>query len=248
LGTYEYKGGGDYFFYNTAAVTSALPPADRQVFFGSFTRDLCNKYLTVFADFKLARSFFDVSAAAVPFLPDPFKQPGTNLGFSPVGISVPISNPFNPFTVADATVTVNGIGVPVTTGVRFRAIEDTGPRSEKFTYYDYLFDVGLKGEMGEFGEYFNTWNWEVGFRYSRNEGQNLSVGDVSQSGLRSALLDTDPATAFNPFGGFLSTNTAAARSQVYINLHNTATFELPLAYGTLTGNLFNLPAGPVSFA
>lgn len=248
LGTYGYKGGGDYFFYNTAAVTSALAPADRQVFFGSFTRDLCDKYLTVFADFKVARSFFDVSAAAVPFLPDPFKRPGTNVAFSSVGISVPLSNPFNPFTVADATVNVNGIGVPVTTGVRFRAIEDTGPRSEKFTYYDYLFDVGLKGEMGEFGEYFKTWNWEVGFRYSRNEGQNLSVGDVSQPGLRSALLDTDPATAFNPFGGFLSTNRAAARSRVYINPHNTATFELPLAYGTLTGNLFNLPAGPVSFA
>ncbi len=33
-----------------------------------------------------------------------------------------------------------------------------------------LFDVGLRGEMGEFGDYFKTWNWEAGFRYSRNEG------------------------------------------------------------------------------
>jgi iron complex outermembrane receptor protein len=248
LGTYGYKGGGDYFFYNSAAVTSALAPADRQVFFGSVTRELCDKYLTVFADFKVARSFFDVSAAAVPFLPDPFKRPGTNVGFSPVGVSVPISNPFNPFTVADATVNVNGSNVPVTTGVRFRGIKDTGVRSEKFTYYDYLFDVGVKGEMEEFGDYFKTWNWEVGFRYSRNEGQDLSIGDVSQPGLRDALLDTNPATAFNPFGGFLSANTAAARNRVYVNLRNTATFELPLAYGTLTGELFNLPAGPVSFA
>ncbi len=45
----DYKGGGDYFFYNFAAVTPALPPADRQAFYGSFTRDLCDKYLTVFA-------------------------------------------------------------------------------------------------------------------------------------------------------------------------------------------------------
>ena len=42
--------------------------------------------------------------AAVPFIPDPFKIPGTNIGFSPRGISVPIQNPFNPFTVADATI------------------------------------------------------------------------------------------------------------------------------------------------
>src|SRR6478672_8494366 len=64
----KYKGGGDYFFYNFAAVSPALPPGDRQVYYGSFTRDLCEKYLTVFADFKYARSFFDSSGAAVPFV------------------------------------------------------------------------------------------------------------------------------------------------------------------------------------
>jgi outer membrane receptor protein involved in Fe transport len=52
LGTYGYKGGGDYFFYNTAAVTPEIPAADRQSLYGSFTRDICDKYLTVFADFK----------------------------------------------------------------------------------------------------------------------------------------------------------------------------------------------------
>jgi hypothetical protein len=35
---------------------------------------------------------------------------------------------------------------------------------------------------------------------------------------------------------------------VYVNLHNTATYELPLYYATINGDLFNLPAGPVSFA
>src|SRR5207245_5205117 len=95
----DYKGGGDYFFFNFAAFTPALPPADRQSFYGSFMRDVCDKYLTVFADFKYVRSFFDASLAAVPIIPDPF-------GLSAVfrGISVPIQNPFNQFTVADATI------------------------------------------------------------------------------------------------------------------------------------------------
>jgi iron complex outermembrane receptor protein len=244
----KYRGGGDYFFFNFAAFTPALPPGDRQVYYGSFTRDLCEKYLTVFADFKYARSFFDSSLAAVPFTPDPFKLPGTNVFFSPSGISVPIQNPFNPFTVGDTTLVINGIPVPMTTGVRFRGINDTGPRSEKFTYWDQLFDVGLRGEMGEFGDYFKTWNWEAGFRYSRNEGQRLSVGEVSQPGLRDALLDTDPATAFDPFGGFFRQNTAAARQRVYVTLHNSGEYELPIGYATINGDLFNLPAGPVSFA
>ena len=241
-------GDGNFLFFNFAAFTPALPPADRQVYYGSFTRDLCDKYLTVFADFKYARSFFDSSLAAVPFTPDPFHAPGTNTFFSPTGISVPISNPFNPFTVGDATLVINGVPVPMTTGVRFRGINDTGPRHEKFTYWDQLFDYGLRGEMGWIGDYFKTWNWEMGFRYSRNEGQQLSVGEVSQPGLRDALLDTNPATAFDPFGGFFHQNTAAARERVYVTLHNSGEYELPIGYATINGDLFSLPAGPVSFA
>src|SRR6266498_2901600 len=239
---------GNYFFFNFAAFTPALPPADRQSFYGSFTRDLCDKYLVVFADFKYVRSFFDASLAAVPFAPDPFKSPGANVGFSPGGISVPIQNPFNPFTVANATLDIKGVPVPMYTGVSFRGINDTGPRSEKFTYWDTLFDVGLRGEMGEFGDYFKTWNWETGFRYSRNEGQDLSMGEVSQPGLRDALLDTNPATAFDPFLGIAGHNTKAARSRVYVTLHNSGEDELVLGYLTINGDLFNLPAGPVSFA
>jgi hypothetical protein len=41
-------------------------------------RDVCDKYLTVFGDFKYVRSFFDASSAAVPIVPDPFKVPSTN--------------------------------------------------------------------------------------------------------------------------------------------------------------------------
>jgi hypothetical protein len=244
----DYKGGGEYFGYNFAAITPALPPADRQTFYGSFTREICDKYLVVFADFKVARSFFDSSLGVVTFSPDPFKAPdGTP--FSPAGISVPIQNPFNPFTVADATLDINGVPVPVTTGVRFHSINDGGPQSLKLTYYDYLFDVGLRGVMGEFGDYLKTWNWELGFRYSRNEASlYFTPSGVSQSGLRDALLDTDPATAFDPFLNSTAHNTKAARARVYVSLHTTGELERPLGYATINGDLFNLPAGPVSFA
>src|SRR5205085_5101470 len=180
--------------------------------------------------------------------PDAFKQPN---GFevSPAGISVPIQNPFNPFTVADATwIGPGGEPIPVTTGVRFRGINDTPDRTFKTTFQDMLFDAGLRGQLGECGDYFKNWNWELGFRYSRNEEENLAGGVVSRSGLREALLDTNPATAFNPFLGFLGRNTEAAISRVYVTLHTDGAFELPLGYFHLDGDLFNLPAGPVSFA
>src|SRR5438094_995846 len=184
---------GNFALYNTAAVTAPIPAADRQSFYGSFTRDICDKYLTVFADFKYTRSFFDAGAAATPFIPDAFKE-SNGTEFSPTGISVPIQNAFNPFSVADTTLIVNGVPIPVTTGVSFRSINDAPVRTAKTTFRDILFDAGLRGEMGEFGDYFKTWNWELGFRYSRNEEENLIGGVVSKSGLRDALLATNPAT------------------------------------------------------
>jgi iron complex outermembrane recepter protein len=235
---------GNFTLYNTAAATASIPAADRQSFYGSFTRDICDKYLTVFADFKYTRSFFDAAAAATGFSPDPFKKSNGD-AFSPDGISVPIANPFNPFTVADATLPD---GTPVTTGVHFRGINDTGGATSKTTFHDILFDAGLRGQMGEFGDYFKNWNWELGFRYSRNDEETIRSGLVSAAGLRDALLDTDPATAFNPFFGFNGRNTQAAISRVYVTVQNTGQFELPLTYFHLDGDLFNLPAGPVSFA
>src|SRR5438477_3567146 len=238
---------GNFTLYNGAAATASIPAADRQSFYGSFTRDICNKYLTVFADFKYTRSFFNGADSATPFNPDAFTLP-SGAPFSPVGLSVPIQNPFNPFTMADATLIDNGAPVPVTTGVSYRAINDEPLRTNKTTFHDVLFDIGLRGEMGEFADYFKSWNWEVGFRYSRNEQENLLGGIVSKSGLRDALLDTNPATAFNPFLGFFGHNSPAAISRVYVTLHRSGAFELPLGYLHLDGDLFDLPAGPVSFA
>src|SRR6266496_3213994 len=242
---------GNFTFFNFAALTPSIPGADRQSLYGSFTRDICDKYLTLFADFKYARSHFRAALAPTPFVPDPFRNE-VGSAFSPFGISVPIQNAFNPFTVANATIPADSQtspGTPVYTGVAYRSLE-AGNRFAPTTFNDILFDVGLRGEMGEFGDYFKTWNWEAGFRYSRNDEEIQSRNVVSQSGLREALLDSNPATAFNPFLGLSGTNrqTPTAMSRVYVTLHNSGQFELPLGYLTFNGDLFNLPAGPVSFA
>jgi len=228
--------------FNYAALTSAIPAADRQYLYGSVVRDLCDKYLTVFADFKFARSFFDREFAPVPFDPDPFKRADGITAVSPGGISVPLSNPFNPFTVADATLPD---GTPVTTGVRYRALE-AGPRTVKDTTDDYLFDAGVRGNLGEFGDYFKTWNYEFGFRDDSNNHAEISGGIVSKPALRAALLDTNPATAFNPFGH--NVNTRAALSRVIVTLHHSGVATLADEAGIFTGDIVNLPAGPISFA
>src|SRR5262249_26627473 len=153
---------------------------------------------------------------------------GHPAGISTAGISVPTQNAFNPFTVADYT--SNGGSVPgssfitvasaappgteFTTGVRFRSLE-AGLREQKNLTNNYLFTGGLKGNLGEFAnawDQLKTWEWEAGVRYNEAYLTQRLEGITNNFALRERLLDTDPATAFNAFGGH---NNAFVKDSVY---------------------------------
>ena len=136
-------------------------------------------------------------------------------------------------------------GTQFTTFVRYRALE-AGPRTFKITTNNYEFTGGLKGNLGEFGDYFKTWNWETGFRYSEDSRVERDGGIVDTNALRQALLDTNPATAFNPFG--LYQNSRAVIDKIIVTTTHRGRTSLTLEDWKLFGDLFNLPAGPISFA
>ena len=254
--------------YNFARQTPAIPGADKENLYASYTHDICDKYLTVFSDFRFSRSSFLAGAAPVPFTPDPFVTNATGSPLSSAGISVPTQNAFSPFTVGNAVIPAGGgiyAGLPVTTNVRYRGLGDVPVRASKFTTKDYMFDFGVKGELGWLGDYFKTWSWEENFRYDDVAWEDIALNNVSKIGLREALADTNPATAFNVFGipsnvrQFDTTipkgsvappfrNTQAARNRVFVTLHNSAQNSLELEDWKMNGDLFNLPAGPLSFA
>ena len=91
-------------------------------------------------------------------------------------------------------------------------------RTFKITTNNYQFTGGLKGNLGEFGDYFKTWNWETGFRYSEDSRVERDGGVVDTNALRQALLDTNPATAFNPFG--LNQNSRAVIDKIFVTTHS----------------------------
>ena len=171
---------------------------------------------------------------------------------------MPIQNPFNPFTVPDYTskggfdpnrpdtkVSAAPPGTGFTTGVRYAGLE-AGLRTDKITTHNYEFTGGLKGNLGEFGDYFKSWQWESGFRYSEDDRKE-SLGEVvNNNALRAALLDTNPATAFNPFG--LNQNSRALIEKVFTTVHRSGEARLTLEDLKVTGDLFSLPAGPLLFA
>src|SRR5437868_1363963 len=246
--------------FNFADRTPALPAVDREYLYGSLDRKICDQYLELFADFKYVRTFWDSVLAQLQFAPDVWSDATHPFGFTPfgVGFSVPIQNPFNPFTVADYTSpggfdprfpqtqsTAAPPGTQFTTFVRYRALE-AGPRTFKITTNNYEFTGGLKGNLGEFGDYFKTWNWETGFRYSEDSRVERDGGVVDTDALRQALLDTNPATAFNPFG--LNQNSRAVIDKIFVTTHHLGRTSLTLEDLKLIGDLFNLPAGPISFA
>jgi iron complex outermembrane receptor protein len=245
--------------FNLADFTSAMPSVDREYLYGSLIRDFCDKYLTLFADFKYVRSFWEGVQAPAPFSPDVFTDAIRPFGISGgSGISVPIQNPFNPFTVpfyispggADPNVPGSQIsaappGTGFTTQVRYRGLE-AGPRTDKITTDNFEFTGGLKGNLGEFGDYFETWNWESGFRYNEDDRTERFGPVVNAVALRAALLDTNPATAFNPFG--LNQNSAAVIDKVFVTTNRLGTTSLILEDLKLYGELWNLPAGPIAFA
>jgi iron complex outermembrane recepter protein len=245
--------------FNFADLIPAMAAVDREYLYGSLDRKICDQYLELFADFKYVRTFWDSALAEAPFVSDvwtdathPFQITGGN------GISVPIQNPFNPFTVPGYT-SPGGFdprfpqsqssaappGTQFTTAVHYRALE-AGLRTDKITTHNYEFTGGLKGNLGEFGDYFKTWDWETGFRYSADSRVELFSGVIDTDALRQALLDTNPATAFNPFG--LNQNSRAVIDKIFNTTHHLGTTSLTLEDLKLIGDLFNLPAGPISFA
>ena len=244
--------------FNFLALTPAMAPVDREYLYGSLDHKICNQYLELFTDFKYVRTFWDGAQAPAPFTPDVFTDATHPFGISPAGISVPIQNPFNPFTVADYTspggtdpkvpgshISAVPPGTQLTTSVRYTALE-AGLRTDKITTHNYEFTGGLEGNLGEFGDYFRTWNWQAGFRYNEDSRIERFGGNVDSNALRAALLDTDPATAFNPFG--INQNSPAVINKIFVTTHRLGTASLMLEDLKLYGELWNLPAGPISFA
>jgi iron complex outermembrane recepter protein len=272
--------GSERAFFNFADLTPAIAATDREYLYGSFDRDICDKYLTVFADFEYFRQFWDGGLAPTPFTPDVWTDVNGNnpnfitalnptgttgshpFGISTVGISVPTQNAFNPFTTADYT-SAGGFsstfprfaqqsaapaGTEFTTGVRYRSLE-AGLRTDKIRTDNYLFTGGIKGNLGEFAnawDQLKTWEWETAIRYNESYRTQAFGGIVNNYALRNRLLDTDPATAFNPFGQ--NQNTRQVNNEVFVTTHDLETDVIMTEDFTLRGDLFNLPGGAVRFA
>ncbi len=142
-------------------------------------------------------------------------------------ISVPATNPFNPF--GDDVV------------FRYRVTE-AGPRIDDITTDAYRAVAGVNVTLPE------HWNLEGAFLYSESDTEVQTSNNLSRPALLAALADTDPTTALNVFGAGNNVNNPDTIRSLLVTTTRNGESRILGGDVTLDGPLFKLPGGTLSAA
>jgi outer membrane receptor protein involved in Fe transport len=142
------------------------------------------------------------------------------------GLTVPATHPDNPFA------TVNTIGIR-----RFRTV-DAGPRQWDIETDNLRALVGLRGAFGD-------WDWEIAAQRGRSE--STQSGDRSMGWVRTDFLQQQIDLGnYNPFG--TTFNPQDVIEQITTSLVRQGESDLTAFDATITGSLFEMPAGKARMA
>lgn len=146
----------------------------------------------------------------------------------------------------DGVYTVRSVG---------RRFEEFGPRNTTIISDSYNITAGLQGEFA-FGD--DDWHWDTFYQFQRADYNQNQVGRLSRSRLSLGLdvevingearcrVDLLGCVPVNIFGTDALTPEMASFIQTSTGREDT--FDRKVAGASLTGNLFELPAGEVSTA
>lgn len=149
----------------------------------------------------------------------------------------------------------DGDGTAVIEGTGRRSVE-TGPRNYKYDRNSYNVTVGLKGDFDAVGR---TWSWDTFFQFQHAKTDEDIAGQLSQ--LRLSLgsdVTVDPnapggVRCTNEFLGcvpvnFLGIDSVSPEAAAFISPNHGVTnvLERQIYGGFISGELFDLPAGPVA--
>lgn len=145
--------------------------------------------------------------------------------YSTEGLTLPASNPYNPF------------GIPLTT---LTARANFGP-VRKFDTEAISANMvgGLRGSI------LNRWDWESAVSYGYSDVSTISRNAIRASTYQAALNGTTRATALNPFG---PSDNAALVAGLFTVSPATYKAEGLTWDGHVAGKVFELPAGDVGLA
>ena len=162
------------------------------------------------------------------------------------GVAISGDNYYNPF----------GVDIPQYR----RRIVETGGRSFNQNVDQWQMIVGLQGDV------FSTWSWDLSYNYGKNDRTDTDYGQFNGQALANALgpsfRDGDGnivcGTPDNPIAGCVSLNafsnpdtnpiTPEMLAYISVPLNDRYINERQVTNFTITGDIFELPAGPFAGA
>jgi iron complex outermembrane receptor protein len=227
--------------FNFAPFNYILTPSERIGGFVSFKQDLGAD-----VTFRL-KAIYNNRQSKNQAAPLPLGV-GPDAGFGNLldRISIDLTNPFNPFGV---TLSAGGAGnPPANYQFVYRRLVEAGPRrysQEVDTFY-------LTGTLdGRFELAGREWFWDANAVLGYNDAQQAFQGNVNSQRLQQAVgpiaACTAPCVPFNFFGGAGSITPEQLAFVTYTE-RNRSDQRLQDFSLNLTGDLFDLPAGPLGVA
>ncbi|WP_068073238.1 TonB-dependent receptor domain-containing protein [Novosphingobium lentum] len=160
-------------------------------------------------------------------------------------ISIDATNPFNPFGTLSAG---TAGGPPANYGFIARRLVEAGQRTYTQDVDTLSVTAGMNGKFDLMGR---PWYWDVTAVYGVNDAKQLFTGNVNAAKLAQALgplaACTGACVPFNIFGGVGSV-TPAMLAFVGFDEHARSAQRLQDYEANLSGELFDLPGGPVGIA
>ncbi len=196
--------------------------------------------LTMLAD-------YDVGENASVYFEGAYSHNRTSTGFAPAFINevlpVEVNNPYiSPeLSAVLQLLDANEAGAAandglVGLGIRRRLVE-AGARRNQDTRNAFRVLMGLEGS-------FNDYDYNAYYSYARSDNTQIQQGNVSRAAFRAGILSSGGAApVVNPFGPNIS---AAGVDFIDIAATNIEATELNVFGATLSGDLFELPGGPLA--
>jgi outer membrane receptor protein involved in Fe transport len=222
------------FSYNYAPVNYVVLPLQRKQIFGSGTykmAELDNSSVEAYARLMYTTYEAEQQLAATPMA-------------ATTGLNIPVNNPNIPADMATLLASRPDPTAPFAFRVRTTAV------GERVGTPNYDVMQGLLGFRGDFAVGERNFNWDVYGSWGRTETTERQTGNVSLSRTQGlvdgiSLPGCDAAT-FNPFG--LGNMSQACADAIAIAATNITQIEQENVLGVVSGDLFEMPAGPFQFA
>lgn len=230
---------GDYYNTQAQGIYSA-GPSERYGIYGRFDYELSDNVSIKLEGVYNRRKSNQLFS---PVLLDIGGSSGTVRGFS-----IPNNQAFNPFGTANGVPTANAIGFAANSAWRIRKVmTDVGNRNNLQDVETIRVAAGLDGSfmIGD-GE----WRWDVFGSYSKNAIHTTAENGINYDNLFLGL--GSPATCAANAGcvpiNLFAPMTDAQAAYIRFTTREYNRTELYNAAFNVTGNLFDLPAGPVALA